>query len=234
MKKSLVGLVAALATASLSTASLAFQNEPTGFRGIAWGTPLSVVQDQMVHLAFATYTRRGEVMAFHDVPLGAISYRFENGTLTSVELYAGDDPATRSMLASSFVAEFGAAGRDTGISNPHGYALWLGSKTNVYLGCDQPKICRAIFSPASNKTQPVAPTPVPNSPPPQSEERKREFQILAYRSCMTHCSNMSTYCTAVPMAQIDPYRDTSDTTTYGVCNARQSTCEAQCAVDYPH
>jgi hypothetical protein len=45
MRKFLVAV--AVSIALLPTITFAFQNEPSGFRGIAWGTPFAAVQAQM-------------------------------------------------------------------------------------------------------------------------------------------------------------------------------------------
>ena len=69
----------------LPTVTAAFQNEPTGFRGIAWGTPLSSVQNQMRAVAATpagqdqAYVRIGDNMTIGGAMLEEILYKFHDG-----------------------------------------------------------------------------------------------------------------------------------------------------------
>ena len=66
----------------LPTGAIAFQNEPTGFRGIAWGTPLSAVQSQMRPLGATpagqdqAYVRIRDNMTIGGAMLEKILYKF--------------------------------------------------------------------------------------------------------------------------------------------------------------
>ena len=78
-------VVAAAIWILLPTGAIAFQNEPMGFRGIAWGTPLSAVQNQLRPLGATpagqdqAYVRISDNMTIGGAALEKILYKFHHG-----------------------------------------------------------------------------------------------------------------------------------------------------------
>lgn len=70
-----------------------FKNEPSGFRGIKWGTPLSEFDDLIIReeklpikVRWVMANRRKEDLKFEGVNVSSINYFFENNVLSSVTL----------------------------------------------------------------------------------------------------------------------------------------------------
>jgi len=75
----------------LPTPSPAFQNEPDGFGGIAWGTDVSILSSMIydskhVWTAGTTsfYTRKGDLLRMGRAKLAAVRYGFFEGKLSDV------------------------------------------------------------------------------------------------------------------------------------------------------
>lgn len=122
----------------LPTVTSAFQNEPTGFRGIAWGTPLSAVQSQMRPVRGTpagqdqAYVRTGDSMTIGGAVLAKVLYKFHNGGFSEAFIVAQKGPSNASAMIAAFRAQFGE-GRQ-----PHRSAddyIWQGSTSIIFLTC---------------------------------------------------------------------------------------------------
>jgi hypothetical protein len=134
----IVIVVAAGLSLLLPTVTSAFQNEPTGFRGITWGTPLSAVQSQMRPVTGTpagqdqAYVRTGDSMTIGGAALAKILYKFHNGGFSEAFIVAQKGPSNASAMIAAFRAQFGE-GRQ-----PHRSAedyIWQGATSIIFLTC---------------------------------------------------------------------------------------------------
>jgi hypothetical protein len=121
-----------------STVASAFQNEPTGFRGIAWGTPLSAIRGLMRPVGATpagqdqAYLRVGDSMTIGGAVLEKILYKFHNGGFSEAFIVAQKGPSNTEALIAAFRAQFGE-GRQ-----PHRSAedyIWQGATSIIFLTC---------------------------------------------------------------------------------------------------
>src|SRR5215470_18046663 len=97
----------------LPTGAVAFQNEPTGFRGIAWGTPLSSVQNQLrpVGATLAgqdqAYVRIRDNMTIGGAMLEKILYKFHDGVFSEAFIVSQKGPSNTGAMIAAFTAQFG-------------------------------------------------------------------------------------------------------------------------------
>jgi hypothetical protein len=133
----------------LPAVATAFQNEPTGFRGIVWGTPLSAVQSQMRPLGGTpagqdqAYVRVGDSMTIGAAALDKILYKFHNGGFSEAFIVTQKGPSNAAALIAVFRAQFGEGTR------PHGSAddyIWQGVTSTIFLTCHSgPHPCFAFL-----------------------------------------------------------------------------------------
>jgi len=122
----------------LPTSAIAFQNEPAGFRGIAWGTPLSAVQNQLRPLGATpagqdqAYVRIGDNMTIGGAALEKILYKFHNGGFSEAFIVTQKGPGNAAAMIAAFQAQFGEGRR------PHRSAddyIWQGGTSTIFLTC---------------------------------------------------------------------------------------------------
>jgi hypothetical protein len=114
----------------LPSAAFAFQNEPTGFRGISWDTPLSAVQSQMIHDTGDLYKRINDKLKIGAATLMGISYEFDNGRLSQVIIFSKEGLINERAMIAAFFAHFGS------VPAAHeGLYVWKGSAAEIYLNC---------------------------------------------------------------------------------------------------
>jgi hypothetical protein len=122
----------------LPTVADAFQNEPTGFRGIAWGTALSAVRGQMRAVGAApagqdqAYVRVGDSMTIGSAALAQILYKFHNGAFSEAFIVAQKGLSNATALIGAFRAQFGEG------KQPHRSAddyVWQGMTSTIFLTC---------------------------------------------------------------------------------------------------
>lgn len=87
-----------------------FLNEPNGFRGIAWGTPLSENKDEMIfvktNVGIDIFSRRNSKMSIGDAPLSELHYGYsKNGFMVVYIKTAGKENA--SLLRKELEKHFG-------------------------------------------------------------------------------------------------------------------------------
>jgi len=138
--------LAILLAALLSAApSFAFDNEPSGFRGVDWGTPLGAVRGKVklvfnraIEADIAEYRSQADLRVA-GVPLLFNFYRFYRGRLSEGIMFT--DFSQRANLEQVLTARFGTpqdkAGRQV---------VWAGKTTIVVLTCGSwEKACSATF-----------------------------------------------------------------------------------------
>jgi hypothetical protein len=122
----------------LPTVAIAFKNEPTGFRGIPWGTPLSAVQSQMRPFGATPagqdqgYIRVGDSMTLGGATLEKILYKFHDGRFSEAFIVVQKGPSNAAAMIAAFRAQFGEGRR------PHRSVddyIWQGSTSIIFLTC---------------------------------------------------------------------------------------------------
>ncbi|HVH74790.1 MAG TPA: hypothetical protein VM755_07715 [Stellaceae bacterium] len=124
-----IAVSAALALALLAAPAAAFQNEPAGYGGLKWGTPLSAVHAQFVPANEGGYRRRGERAAIYGVPAEAPPvYTFAANFANVV----GVVPLSNGLrMLAALRSRFG---RPTSVRGDE--ATWNGATADVALTCE--------------------------------------------------------------------------------------------------
>jgi hypothetical protein len=138
--------VLVIAACALALAARAFQNEPTGFRGIAWGTP----QDQVIAKVDPVFNRAVdpgmvEYRSRHDltangIPLNYNFYQFYKGRFAAgiMEASAAHCGSMLQTLTARFGEPTDKAGRER--------YLWNGTTTAIVYICNRrADFCRVGF-----------------------------------------------------------------------------------------
>ena len=128
MKKAIVVLVALIILA-LAPGSLAFKNEPDGFRGLKWGDPPSGDMEFLLEMSGGAklYTRPSDKLYLGDVQLSLISYAFYRNGFMKVDLdFQGKD--NHELLVKICRAKFGEVTTITLDA-----LFWFSSQASVYL-----------------------------------------------------------------------------------------------------
>lgn len=125
--KHVIFLIAALLAAH---ATSAFDNEPDGFRGIAWQSAFEDFADEMKFKSESgdgehiSYLRDNDKMFIGEIPLKRLEYNYWNGRFSYVSLQAfGSDCDS---LFEAFVDRFGQPG-----FGQKTVAVWTGLKTQI-------------------------------------------------------------------------------------------------------
>jgi len=130
--------------------ALGFQNEPDGFRGIAWGTPIGQLGKEMKvvesHPDIVYYQRAGDSLKIGGAQLKEISYGFYKGKLSSVIIQATD--LQKDPLYDAMEAQFGPTSK----SDYEDFWIWEGTNTNISLDCNAVR-CNAVFSSVASEAQ---------------------------------------------------------------------------------
>lgn len=118
-------------------AALAYQNEPTGFRGLEWDIPLEGVTEQLTNPLTTRDTtiaeRKGDKLAIGEAQLKSINYFFYKGRLQGVMISTEPGAHNVRAIRDALVAQFGPPS-----SQPNRFMAryhWLGQVTNIYLDC---------------------------------------------------------------------------------------------------
>ena len=111
-----------------------FPNQPTGFRGIEWGTPLSAVQSEMIPFGEASpgvgqaYERKGDAMTLG----GATLTHVYNGGFSRVYLISVKRPDQTAAMIAAFTAQYGEGDKPNQFMDDY---LWNGDIGSAYLSC---------------------------------------------------------------------------------------------------
>jgi hypothetical protein len=129
-------VLAASLMLAAAPAAHAFQNEPTGFRGISWGTPLSSVPGMTPVASDGSagfYQRDGDAMMIGAAHLKDINYRFYRRQFAGVLLRTPESSADEDAIIAAFSAQFGQGNRPNQFMKQY---LWNGSVATVFLDCN--------------------------------------------------------------------------------------------------
>jgi hypothetical protein len=130
--------VAAALWTLLPTVAFTFQNEPTGFRGIPWGTPLSAVQSQMRPLGATPagqdqgYIRAGDSLTIGGAALEKILYKFHDGGFSEAFIVAQRGSSNAAAMIAAFRAQFGEGRRPHRSTDDY---IWQGAASIIFLTC---------------------------------------------------------------------------------------------------
>lgn len=145
-------LSALIVSAALAGTTSAYENEPKGFRGVDWDTPIDSLGDQFAIVQGTPqttgnkcYLRRGDKMQLGGAELASIYYCFYRDRFHSVMLETTKTFASRQALQEAFVSQFGAGHKPNQFIERW---LWFGAVTGISLECSPvQKHCRAyLFS----------------------------------------------------------------------------------------
>jgi hypothetical protein len=120
---------------AIAPPTLAFQNEPDGFRGIPWGAEASAYPDELVletsERSMAMYARGTDKMAIGDAELTSIKYFFYKGRFHSVSINTKGAPNRRALINVMRV-QFGQGVQPNQYVERH---IWSGPTTMISLSC---------------------------------------------------------------------------------------------------
>ena len=122
-------------TTVLSVSSLAYQNEPYEFRGIAWGTPITELLNMVPVLQGAdltAYTREGDKMRIGNAELNKIHYIFYKGEFYCVHV-GFEGLSNFDALTEIFIREYGRP-PERQYTDRHYH--WEGDRTSISLDYD--------------------------------------------------------------------------------------------------
>jgi hypothetical protein len=136
----------------LAAHAFAFQNEPTGFRGIEWGTEFSKIADQFerpVAPNSTIYRRKNDKLSMGAASLESLRYSFYKGKFAGVFIRAKMTTNGR-LLMDALRAQFGEGRQPDRASQEY---FWDGEIGSVVLDCDAVKdeCSLGIFSAAAMK-----------------------------------------------------------------------------------
>jgi hypothetical protein len=113
----------------------AFQNEPTGFRGIEWSTPITELKSQMLLIGNrgnnSFYSRSGDEMKIGDAAFTSIGYHFYKGRLAPVIITAA--ATSSSGFVQAFEVQFG---QPTEANEYVGRYIWPGTISRIIIHCN--------------------------------------------------------------------------------------------------
>ncbi len=102
--------VALLLFVGALSAAESYPNEPIGFRGIAWGTPLSKNKDEMVYVksnaGVDSYSRKNSKMSIGKAQLSELYYGYSKNGLLAVYIKTSNKK-DQALLQKEFKKQFG-------------------------------------------------------------------------------------------------------------------------------
>jgi hypothetical protein len=113
----------------------AFQNEPSGFRGIPWGTPLRSVPG-MTSVPDGSknfYFRADDNLSIGAAHLEHLSYKFYRDQFSEVLLRTHDSVLDEQAIIGAFKAQFGPGFQSNRYIDEY---LWNGTTSTVWLNCN--------------------------------------------------------------------------------------------------
>jgi hypothetical protein len=121
--------------ATIAVPCYAFQNEPSGFRGIEWGATIEQAKNKLTQIGqegkFSIIFRRpDDKMSIGDAELESIRYKFYRGQFSGV--YIISKPSTSRAIMQTFRTQFGPG------AQPNQYIerfLWDGATSFIFLDC---------------------------------------------------------------------------------------------------
>jgi hypothetical protein len=133
MRTWIAGVVLSVA---LAGTAVAYENEPSGFRGLNWGTPFTQLRNDLTLVErdgpeLLYYTRANDLRRFDRFNVERVYYEFFSGRLVGGWIWF-HPTQDRSALQQALVSRFGPAERGEKIDDRH----WAGAVTDVDLLCD--------------------------------------------------------------------------------------------------
>lgn len=138
LKTMTVGLAIA-SYASLSVAGM--KNEPSDFRGVAWGAPFENYQKELVVLSqtgdYAYYRRPSDQMSWGGADIQKISYRFYKGRFSgsTVQLFGASN---QKAITEKLFALYGTPEKPNKRVVQY---FWSGDQTQIVLTCEVTNYC---------------------------------------------------------------------------------------------
>lgn len=122
--------------AAAATPAQAFQNEPDGFRGLSWGTPLAKAGPGFELTekgdAQSIYARQGDKLSIGAAQLDYIRYAFGAKGFSSVLIATLGGAANKRALLDALQARFGTPDSSDEIL---GRYYWVGDRARVGVHC---------------------------------------------------------------------------------------------------
>jgi hypothetical protein len=136
-----------------SAPAAAFQNEPTGFRGLLWGADFASVAAQMRLTeddgGMKFYSRAGDPLKIGAADLKEISYGFYKGQLS--EVIASSERDSDEQLIEAFTAQFGKGQKPNQFMRD---LIWQGSAADAGIVCnDIEHTCAGVLNSVAMKTR---------------------------------------------------------------------------------
>lgn len=115
----------------------AFENEPSGFRGIEWETPIESVAAEFSPMSESKsgakfYTRKGDKLAIGEAALQSIAYVFYKGRFQGAMIRTQEGVGNKRALRDALFAQFGPG------HQPNRYMerfYWFGAVAHISLDC---------------------------------------------------------------------------------------------------
>lgn len=134
MRRIVAAAAAAFIVAARAVGAHAFQNEPTGFRGVPWGTPIGQAHGLYIldHAAGdrRSYRRSFEDLSVNGIPLQAIYFDFYQGRFEEAVLIAKRNHGAD--LLATLTARYGEPARAKGRKR---IFVWSGTVATVEMTC---------------------------------------------------------------------------------------------------
>ena len=137
--KNIFAFVLLIMSFVVTSSSLAFQNEPDGFRGIKWGTDISANTKEMTLVKeqgiTKTYIRLNDKMSIGNAKLKRIEYIYNRDEFFAVRIQSVG-LENRPSLISAFITRFGD-NHDGSVEV--GVYEWIGMKAWIAMICKKSK-----------------------------------------------------------------------------------------------
>jgi len=125
--------------------AFAFKNEPNGFRGIKWGTDISVHKKEMtLHEAGSNtryYLRKNDKGNIGSATISLLAYGYTKGKFTGVIMYTQGFYNQKGIIA-AFQSQFGTGQIPYSV---YDYVYWIGNKSRISISCDYNSLCSIIM-----------------------------------------------------------------------------------------
>lgn len=120
----------------LSQPAFAFENEPEGFRGIKWGTPISSNKSEMTLIErdakLSVYLRKGDKLRIGEAKLTSLSYGYYKEHFFMAAMTT-QGASNKTELLRAFKAQFGEGDRPNELLDKY---VWAGATTSIIIECN--------------------------------------------------------------------------------------------------
>lgn len=135
-----------LTLCALAGPALGLDDDPGGFRGIAWGTPIAELADQLQSAGegrgdLEMYRRPSDPLTLGEAKLETIRYFFWRGKFESVLVKSEPTASDRRAMLDAFIARFGRP-REA----PLRRYFWRGPHTSIAMDCLRGDQCTAMLA----------------------------------------------------------------------------------------